>query len=306
MWDMIIKERHESKELMILRSLNARMDLAAKELNHYLNLEKGFIGEKKFDKLIEKENFFNDWLIVNDLLMEHKSNFFQIDSVLISQETIYLIDVKNFEGDFYLNGDLWYMISNHEIKNPLEQLKRSESLFRRFIQNFGFNYSIKAYLVFINPEFYLYQAPLNQSMIFPTQLNRFIKNLNNKRGKISDRHKKLADFLVSKHIAESPFMQIPTYSYDQFKKGFWCKHCDSFLELNYYNKLVCNKCGCEEDIDSAVLRNVEEYRLLFPDRKITLSDIEDWCKEIKSKKMIRRILTQNYKAMKHSRSTYYV
>jgi hypothetical protein len=301
---MIIKERYESKELTILRFLNARMDLSAKDLNHYLNLEKGFIGEKNFDRSIE--NFFNDWLIINDLLLEYNNNFFQIDSVLISYETIYLIDVKNFEGDFYLNKDLWYTISNNEIKNPLEQLKRCESLFRRFIQNFGFNYSIDSHLVFINPDFYLYQAPLNQSMIFPTQLNRFINNLNKKSGKLKDRHKKLADLLLSKHITESPFTQIPSYSRDHLENGFTCRYCYSQLELGYDDKLVCKKCGSKEDIDSAVLRNVEEYSLLFPERKITLGDIQEWCKIIKSKKTIRRILTQNFKVLNHGRSSYYV
>ncbi|WP_191555984.1 hypothetical protein [Metabacillus idriensis] len=44
-----MKNLCESKELLMYRRLNSRLELNAEEANHYFNLEKGFEGEKKFE-----------------------------------------------------------------------------------------------------------------------------------------------------------------------------------------------------------------------------------------------------------------
>jgi hypothetical protein len=43
MWNMAYKERYESEEFKLFRSLNYRMVLAGKEKNIYLQLEKGWL-----------------------------------------------------------------------------------------------------------------------------------------------------------------------------------------------------------------------------------------------------------------------
>ena len=173
---MLCKARTESIELQILRSLNSRMGLSDKEKQHYFNLKKGYEGELMFDALTEKLQC--DCLILNDLLLKMNQTIFQIDTIIIFPETIYLFEVKNFEGDFYYEEDRLYKKPKSEISNPLIQLSRSESLFRRLLHHYGFNIAIDASVVFINSEFTLYQTPLNQPLIFPTQLNRYFKKIN--------------------------------------------------------------------------------------------------------------------------------
>lgn len=296
---MISKPRFESEELKLLRCLNTRKKLSIPESNYYLNLEKGFIGEQKFDLWLE--NLSNDWLILNDLLLESNNTVFQIDTLLISQETIYLFEVKNYEGDFYMEGDRWYTLSKAEIKNPLLQLKRSESLFRRLLQDLGYNTLIESYVIFINPDFHLYQAPLNYPIIFPTQLNRFFNKKNMTSFRLTDRHVKIADQLISMHLKESPYMRSHEYVYDELEKGISCGLCHSFIE----ETLVCAKCGYKEDNTSAVLRSVEEFKLLFPDKPITVDGMQEWCKVISSKKVIRRILSSKFKLRGHGKSACY-
>jgi hypothetical protein len=238
---MPIKARSELLELKILRILNTRMDLSVNKQRYYLNLEKGFEGEVQFDLLTEKLN--SDCFILNDLLLEISNTKFQIDSLIIYQETIYLFEVKNFEGDFCLEPDSFHTFSGKEIKNPLDQLKRSNSLLRQLIRNLGHNLPIEAYIVFINPEFTLYQVPKNLPFIFPTQLNRFLKKLNMKPSRLNNSHRKLADQLVFLNITESPFAQLLTYEYDQLKKRITCKVCSSFLMSIQGYEVVCNECG---------------------------------------------------------------
>lgn len=223
---MIIKPRFESVELMLFRSLHLRMKLSEKDVNYYFYLEKGFEGELQFDKFCEI--FSNEYLILNDLLFEVNSTTFQIDSLLISQNAIFLFEVKNYDGDYYIEGDEWYSIFQKEIKNPVRQLKRSESLFRRLLQDLGISYSIESYVVFVNPGFLLYQAPMNLPIIFPNQINRFLDKLNTKPRNLTNKHTKLAEKLVSMHVSESPYTKVPDYSYEQFEKGITCGECRSF------------------------------------------------------------------------------
>ena len=121
--------------------------------------------------------------------------------------------------------------------NPLIQLNRSESLLRQLLKNLRFNLPIEASVIFINPEFTLYQAPLNKPFIFPTQIKRYLRKLNDQPSKLKERHKILADQLISLHIENSPFTQLPSYDYDQLQKGITCLKCTFFFHFGRRKKL---------------------------------------------------------------------
>ncbi|WP_312473474.1 nuclease-related domain-containing protein [Neobacillus sp.] len=292
---MFKKHRTESLKLKLFRFLNTRMELSSKDKQYYLNLEKGFEGEAMFDLLTKKLQ--TDCLILNDLLLEVNNSKFQIDTLIISQKTISLFDVKNYDDDFYYELGNFYSKSKSEIKNPLDQLKRCESLLRQMLQYHDFKLPIEPWVVFINPEFTLYQAPQNMPIIFPTQINRFLKKLDRMPSTLTGRHIKLADKLVAMHQIESPYPQLPPYAYDQLQKGITCSMCHSFSISVGEKNIVCDECGREEKVESAVLRSVEELKLLFPDWKITTKVVQEWCKVIESKKTIRKILKRNFRAM---------
>lgn len=301
---MLIKNRNESMELVILKLLHARMKLTGSEQQHHLNLKKGLEGEMKFDSLIANLN--SKFLILNDLLLESNKTTFQIDSLLITQDTVIPFEVKNYEGNYYYQDKNFYICSTgKEITNPLHQLNRIETLLRQFLQMHGFNLSIKGYLTFVNPEFFLYNAPQNEKMIFPPQLNYFIKNLNMKPSNLNSLHRKLADLLIQSHISESPYTRLPTYHYGQLRKGITCAACQSFLLIISERKAVCDQCGHKENIQTAVVRSVEEFKLLFPDTKVTTNIVYDWCQLVKSKKIVWRILKDHYKTNGYGQWSYY-
>jgi hypothetical protein len=301
----VLKHRFESEELKLLRSLHIRMKLLDQDFKNYMNLEKGFEGEQKYDKWLA-ENLSGNFHVLNDLLHEYNINKFQTDSLIISEGKFFNINVKNYEGDYYVNGDYWHTFSGLEIKNPLLQLQRSETLLRQLLHDLGYNITVESYCIFINPKFHLYQAPMNPQFIFPTQLDRFIRKMNNLSSKLNERHSIIAEKLISLHIIESPYTRAPSYSYEKLEKGFFCGKCYSLN--NYYFKersIVCQKCGFVEGLESAVLRYVDEILLLFPNQKITTKVVQDWCK-IDSDKTVRRILINNLKLIQQGRSSYYV
>lgn len=301
---MLLKGRPESEELLATRILNTRMKLTEKERFHYSNLEKGYEGEVKFDLMAE--SLQEERYIINDLLLEVNNSYFQIDTVLVSQGFIHLLDIKNYQGDFYLESDKLYSVTtNREYKNPVTQLQRSATLFRQLLQNLKLNYLLEASLIFINPEFTLYQAPLNLPIIFPTQINRFLIDLNKMQSKLNDGHTKLAQKLLSLHQTKNPFTLLPKYQYDQLQKGIYCKTCKSFsVSIKNYD-FICGKCGGYERIQQAILRNVKEFKLLFPDQMLTSQMIYDWCQVDLTKRTLTRILSKNYNSIGNTSNTYY-
>ena len=133
-----------------------------------------------------------------------------------------------------------------------------------------------------------------------------MKKFDRTPSKLNDRHKKLADQLISLHSNKSPFVnRLPTYEYRKLKKGTACKKCYSLMISGGDKVLVCKKCGYEDAIESAVIRSVEELKFLFPDLKITTNLVFEWCQVVKSKKMIRRVLMENYTAIGKRKFCYF-
>jgi hypothetical protein len=301
---LIIKKRSIPPELLLLKSIRARMNVLEKTENQINTLEKGYNGEKMFDQRLEKLSL--DCLIINDLLLETANTHYQIDSFLITQPKIHIFEVKNFEGDYQIEGNLMRLISGMEIKNPLIQLSRSESLFRQLLQQHGFNLKVEAHLVFINPEFYLYGASSDLPIIFPSQLERFMNQLNSQSSKLGGKHHSLAKKLMGLHVKDSPFTLLPDYSFDGLAKGILCVGCYSgFMKNVDHHYLTCEKCHFVENMESAILRSVKEFSLLFPDRKITTNAIYEWCNVIKSKATIRKLLQSNYNHIHFGNSSYF-
>lgn len=300
---MLVKSRTEPTELLIWKSLNSRTKLSNKDKQQYLNAEKGYEGELLFDSLVEKLELGT--LQLNDLLLQFNNTVFQIDSLIITSDTIYLFEIKNYEGDYVYESDRFYKKPQTEIQNPIHQLKRSESLLRQLLQYNGFNINVVGYIIFINPEFTLYQAPLDKPFIFPSQIQRYLENLSKGTTKLTSKHHMIAHKLTSLHLDESPYKRLPVYHYDQIEKGITCMVCDSFSIEVERNACVCQKCDYKESVPNAILRSVNEFNLLFPDRKITTNSIQEWCKIIESQKRIKYTLDNHLKIHHKSRWTYY-
>ena len=85
-------------------------------------------------------------------------------------DTIYVFEVKNFEGDYYYEpatDKIFPKYKDVDIVNPLFQLMRSETLLSQLLLRSGFKLPIKSFVIFINPEFTLYQSPLDKPIYFP-------------------------------------------------------------------------------------------------------------------------------------------
>ncbi|WP_208586019.1 nuclease-related domain-containing protein [Gracilibacillus suaedae] len=301
---MILKPLKKPYELQVFEALDSRFTFTKKEMSYFHNLKLGYEGEKNFEQLL-RDSFNDDYLIISDIRLEVGTTSFQIDSILLTGSTIHLIDVKNFSGDYKYDEKRWYKLPDKEITNPLLQLMRNETLMRQVLQQLHVNLPIESFNVFINPEFTLYQAPLNKYFIFPTQINRFINTLKNKAPVASLQHD-LANQLIARDIGNYPHPSIPSYKYDQLNKGMRCRNCHCLSIEIVGRKCLCHKCKTEEECHQAVLRNITELQLLFPNEKLTTNLVYSWTGKVYSKKSLKRILDTHFKRVGSNKWLYYI
>ncbi|MEN8700468.1 nuclease-related domain-containing protein [Bacillus infantis] len=298
------KERLESTELKVLRSLGARVQLAAQDSKQLAQLLKGWNGEEEFDRWVNTIDA--EWHILNDLLVSYQGTIFQVDSLIFSGTALYVFEIKNYQGDFYIQGDAWYTFSGNEIKNPVLQLRRTENLMRQLLKEHGFEVRIEANLIFVNPEFCLFQAPKNLPIILPGQMNRFREKLLNQTSPIKQSHSNLAQKLLSLHMAEDPYPRSYHYSYEKLKKGIICPHCRGFYQQIQHSFLLCGVCGERQTLEDAILGAAEEIKLLFAGTAITTPLLLDWCRIIKDRRTIQRVLMKHFRIERRGRATHYL
>lgn len=301
---VLLKKRMEPDELKLLRMLKARGGLV--DDSRFWNLEKGYEGEVVFDKWFSRMD--GEWVVVNDLLLEHAGSLFQIDSLVIGVDRVYLFEVKNFEGDFLLEQNRWYS-GSREIKDPLLQMQRCEAAIRQLLRSLGYQLPIESNLIFINPEFNLYNCSPKLPIVFCSQLNRFSKKLMKQSvssGRLHARHSRLAEKLCQLHIEKSPYERLPGYRYEELRKGIACVGCGGMGVRHHYRMIECGMCGYNEDLDVALLRSIKECCSLFPQMKITTKIIYDWIGHLVSKKVIQRVLQNNFLIIGHGKSANYV
>lgn len=300
---MLLKERTKSVTHRILESLNFRMNLPDEEKLKYENQVKGFDGENQFDVYLNQSDLSG--LVLNDLVLTHRDTIFQIDSLLITTDAVYLYEVKNYTGSYFYREESFFTESGYKILNPLRQIDRSVTFLHNVMLSLGYRLPIQPLIVFINPEFNLYSPLPNNLFLFSNQLPKYLHTLSNQNLSITDKQLELGKKLKELHNETYRPDKLPIYSFDQLKKGILCPVCFSTSYRNTRQTYFCAACSHKETITSAIERSILEFRLLFPNSPITTNRIYHWCGAIYSKERIRVILKTTYRRHLSRQMTYY-
>lgn len=303
--EKVTKEPAIPVVMRICDCLEERKILSQTEQNLLYNAEQGYTGECEFYAFLQ-DAASNKLLLLSSLSLRANNANFQIDSILINNETIYLFEVKNYAGDYYISKNRWFSHpARKEISNPFIQLKRSEGLLRQLLATHGIDYPIKAYVVFVNPEFTLFNASINYPLILRSQFSRFFRPSFFQQTPYSDKDFYVAQFLMDSHQDVIYKDNLPSYTFAELKKGIKCPKCGRFMRVETFYRVKCSACLYIERNESAVLRSINDFKFLFPEMKITTKNIVEWC-NILSARVIRRILSNYLERRGQGRSTHYI
>lgn len=300
---MIYKQRTKPVALTVMESLKERRVLSFEEKRYYLSVKKGYEGEVKLDTYTVKLPC--GCIVLNDLQLKHNQTDFQIDAVVIKGNVLHLIEVKNYSGTYDYRDDVLYAGPNFEIANPLFQIRKSQPLLQQLVRKLGYPFTVKAYVVFINPEFELFQLPRDLPFVFARQLPRFLQELGNDASAPTKAGQELAERLSRLHIEEYRPNNLPDYLYSDLKKGILCPECFSFAQTHTRKNRICTNCGQTESVQGAIHRSAEEFRILFPGQQLTVEKVHEWCGGCYEKQRMRRTLKRYYQMHYHRNGTYY-
>jgi len=300
---LLYKKRGKSVTYRVLECLNVRMELENSERIKYKKQVKGFDGELQFD--LHMDQAAEKGILVNDLVLNHNNSIFQIDSLLILGDIIYLYEVKNYAGSYSYKKESFLSESNYEIVNPISQLNRSKILLSNLLKKYGFNYNLKGYVVFMNPSFELFYMPPDLPFILYGQLSSHIQWLKNQPYKSGNEPIKLAKKLKELHIVNYRPDNLPEYDFDDLKKGSYCLICLSYSFTSSRKNRFCNDCGYKEKTVDTIKRSIDEFHIIFPEEKLTTQKIYHWCGRDFQRPRIRKVLKKYYKAIGNTSSTYF-
>lgn len=297
---MAYKDRIKPELLRIYEILLTRTKISKDAYYYFLNLKKGFDGESLFDEYTKQ--FKIDHLFVNDLQLEVRNSSFQIDALMISAKVLVLYEIKNFEGFYQWGKAKFTRTSGTFLENPTMQLEKTKVRLELLLSEKGYSIEVKAYVIFVNPEFILLGAPSDANFILPGQILTHFRNIQ-APAQLSDEQIKLAEMLTSQHAPSYP-RKKPKYSYSELNKGILCPECGTLLKnySGYFHS--CNKCGEKVNVKKAIQSSIEDFRTLFPEDKLTSSRIMDWCGS-GNQKRIYRILRNEHQMIGKNRGRYY-
>ncbi len=301
----MFKKPLKSRNQQVLEILLKRRELSNAEQKSLNRLASGYEGEVQFYKML-KQKLHNNPIKLFNVHLKVNGSECQIDALLIFQNEIIFFEVKNYQGDFILEGDHWYTLSKQEIRNPLHQLSRTELLLQQFLTMHNLSLKVRSLVIFMHPEFQLYQTPLDIPAVFHPQLKHFLNQLQNIPCSIEKRHEQIAKLLTSKHESSSAFESVLDYDYESLQKGVFCEKCSGTMNESGLKYMLCSQCLCLEDYSRAILRNIKDLHTLFPNKKITVNIVCEWLNHLISKYKIRKILSNHFTMVGFGRGAHYI
>lgn len=304
----IVKLREEPLQVLIFKAMEKRVPLSFEQKRSKANRIKGFEGEKKFDEMIEK-TLQGEGEVLHDLQLIVKGNKFQVDSLILAAGKVYLYEVKSYAGDYVMKGDNIYTLTGQEISNPLTQLRRSSSLLRQLFQSWGMHMTVEANIILVDSTCTIYCTQPEDPIIFPGQISSHfnrLSSLHSNASQLSQKTNQLSVKLLEVHEREAAInRRVFPYKYEDMAKGLFCGECGSDEIQTTQRSASCKRCHHSMSVTELVLKQIEEFKLLFPESKVTVAKMYDWCGENIRMKRIRRILVEHYKKTSSSVGTYY-
>ncbi|GEK91340.1 nuclease-related domain-containing protein [Alkalibacterium kapii] len=287
---MQIKSRVKPDQLKILESLKARHKLEYSKQLYLMNLQKGLEGEERFDELIRR-HLDPETILLKDRRVNVNGSTAQIDALLVTGDTLRLYEIKNYEGDYQqLPGHL-RTLKGQEFICPSVQLNRTRKVLEQVLGQWTNSLEIKAYVIFVNPGFTLYDAKVSNPFILPTQIAEHFKMLKSNEVKASKKMKRLIDKLLLETNSGVNYRDPSLkYTYKELKKGLICNKCCSFNLSLSQRQAKCLDCGKKNSITQLLTDHIDEITLLFPEMKVSTPLMYDWIDGKLNKRRVGKIL----------------
>lgn len=301
---MILKERNMPLLILQLEALLRRLPplhpkipLIKEELGKRMA---GYKGEVSLDfplDFLHNKNYF----IFHDLRLPDQTRFFQIDTLVLSNKFVVILEVKNMSGILYFDTVYNQLI---RIKNgvervfpcPILQVNRQASQLKSWLSATGLPGGIPIYsmVVISNPQTGIKVIPphinLSQKVIhrdtLPNKIQQIEKSIAEKQ--ISEKLLKKFIRLLKKHNTERDASILTRFQIGEAEvlKGIFCPSCNHLPLVRIKRTWHCP--SCKKNSRDAHIKAIHDYSLLFG-LTITNKDLREFL-QLESPDIASRLL----------------
>lgn len=269
---MILLERTRPNKLAMLEALLQRLypddpDYAYFKESYYRQVA-GFEGENRVDReWFDMLHLGYHYLLFNYEYENELGNPHQIDTLLLTNKFLLIVDVKNISGQVNIDEIKHQMLvtkpdgSLKSYPSPIDQLRRHSQHLNSLLNHLKIPLPIAMAVVFSNPATIIGHTPKNFTIFHASGLRFFVQSLlSNYSEALSEKQlKKLSAMIISKLKRREIRPSIPL---SRMRKGVLCEICEFKVQMIYKSgNWQCPKCGIRNK--NAILRALNDYRLLI-------------------------------------------
>lgn len=290
-------------ELQYLQTLEKRCLLEEEAKQKLQKLERGFTGEVENDRIA---NLFvaSDHMIDNFTICSDYGTIVQIDKLVISETTAYVIDMKNYQGDCQLENGQWTIGSLVLEHNILEQLRRAVRVVENIFKKKAVPLDVKGVLMFMNPATTVtIKDKVPETILSYTESASWY--LSHKQGptRCKNWRKGLQKAMIP-DVAHDRHFSLADISC--LTSGIHCPKCGRFDMVESHNELTC-ACGYCEPKKFGYLRTICECGTIFYDHDLTLPMLRSFFGKDLNERYLKEMLHNYFEvAQRSARKTSYV
>lgn len=299
---MFITERKLPEELLYYRALNYRASLDKDSYDRKNSLERGFTGEQKYDEILDQTGHQNMYIFRN-IYLNIGGSITQYDALLITESGIAVNEIKNFTGEYRVEGSSWYTGNYILPDDAPSQLRRGAGKLMRLRQKLGYDFAVTGKLIFPDENFHLYSREENlwNQVVLRSEMGDYFRSFENEySGEFAS---KQAD-LVEQHIVANPYFKLGV-EFGSIRNGLYCGGCGSFYLKKQYFHFACQSCGSRESTETHLVRAMSDFKYLFGSARMTTKRIMEFIGEMVDYRTVFRALNKYCYAEGRRKSTHY-
>jgi len=296
---VILKKREKLDEIYALHTILRRIPenlISHEYISNMLSpAEAGFAGEVKTDEFLKELTLSTNYTILQDLIIPKTHSTVQMDTIIITQKFVCILEIKNMTGEFYFDSDHYqfYRIKKDGTKEPQRspeiQLRRAVGTIKSILKENEIELPVYGIIVFASRSGIVMEKPKHFPAVLLDYLNEYIGRIEKSLELVHpDESTQIADQLLEKHVAPEFDCAFQRYGINKnwVMPGVICPACGSLPMKRLYSKWCCSKCG--NNSKDAHLITIQEFRLLF-DKNISNRQA-GWFLDIPNRDTNRRLL----------------
>lgn len=291
--------RKKSPELQYLETLQTRTEWSYQEKQQLEADRKGYTGEQTIDRLT-REIVAPQTPLLDDLNLQVLGKRVQIDKLVQVGNKLYLIDMKDYHGQYAFRGRTWYHNGKPLMHSIFSQIERAHDILARIFAEHHLTIGIVKVIVFTDPSAVIEIE--DQSGIVVKYLWEYcdwLQKLCRSVGESSLRQSQVPWQKVLQKYRVAPYRPETDFAMDsrQLWQGIICPRCGNFWWQQGHYAMECKKCGYREAKETAYVRTICDYGTLYFRHNLQVGKLTKFFGEGYNKRYLRKILSKHFIAL---------